>query len=114
MDAMPLRLLPRLSLEFPDVRFTALDPNEEWNILDPFVLVDTVVGLSDIHAFHSLDEFAVSPTVSMHDFDALFNLRYLAKLGKLKGVIIIGIPPGMAEEEAFTKIVSSIREVLAR
>ncbi|KKU79651.1 MAG: hypothetical protein UY04_C0005G0026 [Parcubacteria group bacterium GW2011_GWA2_47_7] len=112
MDAIPLRLLPRFSAQFPDVHFIALDPNEEWAIPDPFVLIDTVVGLSEIHVFHSLDEFDTSPTVSVHDFDALFNLRYLAKLGKLKGVVVIGVPPKMNEEEAFTKIVSSMKEVL--
>lgn len=105
MDALPVRMLPRLRKQFPHVLFHALDPNEEWDIPDPFIVVDTVLGLTDVHVFHSLDEFGTSPTVSLHDFDALFNLRYLAKLGKLKGVRIIGVPPEMDEEKAFTKVV---------
>ena len=100
MDALPLRLLPSLRKQFPKIQFTVLDPNEEWGVPDPFIVIDTVVGLTDMHVFRSLDEFGTSPTVSVHDFDALFNLRYLAKLGKLKGVRIIGIPPGMDEAKA--------------
>mgnify|MGYP001582747102 CR=1 FL=1 len=108
MDSLPLRMLPHLRKRFPDIHFVTLDPNEEWNILDPFVVIDTVLGQSDVRLFRSLDEFDASPTVSVHDFDALFNLRYLAKLGKLKEVRVIGIPPEMPEEEAFTKTVATI------
>lgn len=36
----------------------------------------------------------------MHDFDALTKLRFLQKLGKLKEVMIIGVPPEMDEEKA--------------
>jgi len=100
MDALPLRILPKLRAQFPEISFATLDPNEEWDIPDPFVVIDTVVGLTDVHLFKSLDEFSTAPTVSVHDFDALFNLRYLAKLGKLKGVRIIGIPPEMDETKA--------------
>lgn len=112
MDSLPLRLLPRLSHQFPDINFVTLDPNEEWNIPNPFIIIDTVLGLTDAHLFRSLDEFGSSPTVSMHDFDALFNLRYLAKLGKLKEVRIIGVSPNMEEEKALTKITSLIKTLL--
>jgi len=104
MDALPLRILPKLRAQFPEISFATLDPNEEWDIPDPFVVIDTVVGLTDVHLFKSLDEFSTAPTVSVHDFDALFNLRYLAKLGKLKGVRIIGIPPEMDEVKALTEM----------
>lgn len=113
MDSIPLRILPRLCERFPNIHFITLDPNEEWNIPNPFIVIDTVVGLTDIHLFRSLNEFGTSPTVSMHDFDALFNLRYLAKLGKLQKVRIIGIPPDMMEEKAFTEIVSLIETRLS-
>ncbi|OGZ08012.1 MAG: hypothetical protein A2942_00940 [Candidatus Lloydbacteria bacterium RIFCSPLOWO2_01_FULL_50_20] len=100
MDSLPLRILPQLRERFPDIHFLTLDPNEEWDVPDPFILIDTVVGLPDVHFFQSLDEFGTAPTVSVHDFDALFNLRYLKKLGKLKGVRIIGLPPDMDEAKA--------------
>jgi len=112
MDSLPLRILPELEKQFPDVHFVVLDPNEEWATPDPFIVVDTVVGLTDIHLFRSLDEFGAAPTVSVHDFDALFNLRYLAKLGKLRGVRIIGIPPDMSETEAGARTASTIKTLL--
>lgn len=112
MDAVPIRLLPHLFVRFPDVEFRTLDPNEEWEIPDPFIVLDTVVGLSEVRVFSSLDEFGASPTVSLHDFDALFNLRYLAKLGKLKGVRIVGIPPDMEEERALTGTISAIASLV--
>lgn len=113
MDSLPLRMVPRLREHFPDTRFITLDPNEEWDIPDPFIIIDTVVGLSDVHLFQSLNEFSTSPTVSLHDFDALFNLRYLAKLGKLKEIRIIGVPSNIKEEEAFSEVASAIRQLFS-
>jgi hypothetical protein len=109
MDALPLRILSDLRVRFPDIAFITLDPNEEWEIPDPFIIIDTVVGLTALHHFESLDEFDTSPTVSMHDFDALFNLRYLAKLGKLKRIHIIGIPPDWDEGAAIEATSAAIR-----
>ena len=104
LDALPLRILERLRIRFPHIHFVTLDPNEEWEIPDPFVIIDTVVGSTEVHLFLSLDEFSASPIVSMHDFDALFNLRYLSKLGKLGTVRIIGVPPGMDDETALKEV----------
>lgn len=113
MDALPLQMLPRLKEAFPEVTFRTLDPNEEWDIPNPFVLIDTIVGIADIHVFHSLDEFSASPVLSVHDFDALFQLRYLAKLGKLKQVIIVGIPPHASEVVAEKKVVTILKELIS-
>lgn len=112
MDSLPLRLLPELKKEFPDIEFRTLDPNEEWEIPDPFILIDTVVGIPDVHIFRSLDEFDTSPTVSVHDFDALFNLRYLKKLGKLKDMFIVGVPGSGDENFARGKIHSTLEMIL--
>lgn len=111
MDSLPLRILPNLQERFPNIVFRKLDPNEEWEIPDVFVLVDSVMGLSELHVFNHLDEFSKSPTVSMHDFDALFNLRYLAKLGKLKHVRVIGVPPEMNELKAFCEVSDCITKL---
>ena len=81
MDALPLRIQAGLEHRFPHVEFRALDSNENWEIPDPFIVIDTVVGLSDIHVFRGLDEFANTPAVSVHDFDALTQLRFLKNSG---------------------------------
>jgi len=99
-DSLPLRLLPALEKTFPDIDFVVLDPNEEWKIPDEMVMIDTVVGIKEMTVFDDLKHFIEAPRVSVHDFDAFFNLIYLQKLGKLKKIKIFGIPPEMSENEA--------------
>jgi pyruvate-formate lyase-activating enzyme len=50
----------------------------------------------------------------MHDFDALANLRYLKKLGKLKEVRIIGVPPDMDESETIESVGKIIEGLVIR
>jgi hypothetical protein len=45
----------------------------------------------------------------MHDFDFLTNLQYLTKLGKIKKIKIIGVPPDMKESEAIKKVSAILR-----
>ena len=104
MDSLPLRILPRLKKDFPEVDFVTVDPNEEWDVPEEVFVIDTAVGIKDVTVFDSLDKFSASPRVGMHDFDALTNLIYLQKLGKIKSVKIIAIPPEMGEMEAVKKI----------
>ena len=109
MDSLPFKILPQLQEKFPEVEFLVKDPNEEWeNLPEELTIIDTTVGAKKVTVFDNLEKFAGTPTVSMHDFDALSNLRYLQKLGKLKKVKIIGIPPEMEEK----KIIQSISQIL--
>lgn len=110
-DSVPLSILSRLREKFPDISFLFLDPNEEWGIPDPLIIIDTIVGIPDVRVFHGLLEFSAAPTVSVHDFDALFNLRYLEKLGKLGDVIIIGISPKMSEADALIAVSLEIKQI---
>lgn len=110
-DALPLRLLPRLKSAFPALRFRSLDPNEEWDLKKAFVLIDTVVGISAPMIFSSLKAFMSTPRITMHDFDALSQLRFLEKLGKVPQIKIIGVPPMMNETEALTKVSNLLKEL---
>jgi hypothetical protein len=110
MDSLPIRLLPALKNSFPDIDFIVLDPNEEWKIPDEMVMIDTVVGIKELTVFNDLKFFVEAPRVSVHDFDAFFNLIYLQKLGKLKKIKIFGIPPDCKQEEAkevLTKLITA-------
>lgn len=104
MDALPVRLVPKLQAKFPQHDFQVKDPNEEWDVPEKLVVIDTVKGINEVKEFDGLDSFASAPRVSMHDFDALTQLRFLQKLGKLKEVKIIGVPPEMDEEKALADI----------
>jgi hypothetical protein len=108
MDSLPIRLIPVLKKNFSAIDFVILDPNEEWKIPDEMVIIDTVVGIKELTIFTDLKFFAEAPRVSVHDFDAFFNLIYLQKLGKLKKIKIFGLPAEITEskaEEVLTKAI---------
>ncbi len=104
MDSLPLRILPKLKDKFPDIEFKTIDPNEDFDFPEEMVVIDIVVGIKDVTVFDSLDKFSTPPRVGMHDFDALTNLRLLWKLGKIKIIKIIAVPPEMDESDALEKI----------
>ncbi len=99
-DSLPVRILPELQRRLPDVEFLHLDPNEEWELPEEITVIDTVVGVKEPRVFPGLDDFSPAPNLSMHDFDAYANLRLLMKLGRLKSVRVVGLPPSMDETAA--------------
>lgn len=111
-DSLPLRILPVLKKRFPKAVFLTRDPNEELELpegSESVLVLDAAVGIADVTVFNDLEAFAAPPRLSMHDFDALTNLRYLKKLGKLAEIKIIGIPPMMPAEEALEKVSATLR-----
>ena len=108
IDSLPLQILPELQKTLPEIEFIIKDPNEEWNVPEEMVIIDTVVGLDKVTIFDDIDEFVGAPQVSMHDFDALTNLRFLKKLGKLKKIKVIGVPPNITKEIAFDSVKKAI------
>lgn len=110
-DSLPLKILPRLQANYPQHEFMTIDPNEEWEVPEDLVAIDTVLGLSRVTVFDDLDTFAPAPRLSPHDYDALTNLRYLKKLGKLKTVRIIGVPPDMLQDTAATEIIAALNQL---
>ncbi len=111
-DSLPLRILPMLRKKFPKIRFEIKDPNEEWDFKDDCIIVDTVQGIKKVSVFSDLKSFSASPRVTMHDLDALTNLRLLDKLGKLKKIKIIGIPPMIAEKDALHSVLLILQSIL--
>ncbi|MFH0829237.1 MAG: hypothetical protein V1907_03600 [Candidatus Kerfeldbacteria bacterium] len=105
-DALPIRLLAGLRKSCPDIAFEVKDPNEEWETPERLVVIDAVVGIDTVQVFSDLATFERTPRVSVHDFDALTQLRLLQKLGRLKKVTIIGVPPTINEIVAHRNIVS--------
>ncbi len=103
-DSLPLKILPELQKNFPNIRFEIKDPNEEWELPEELAIIDTVLGIDDIKVFEDLKRFSKSPNVSLHDFDAYSNLRYLEKLGRLKKIKIIGVPMIISQEKAIKEI----------
>ena len=107
-DAGPLALLPVLRAALPEATFTALDPNEEWNVPTHMHVIDTVVNLRTPRVFHDLDSFMAAPRMTCHDFDAYANLSLMHKLGKLTGATIYGLPPHPQEEQTISWLTQAI------
>ncbi|MDD5109744.1 MAG: hypothetical protein PHI63_00835 [Patescibacteria group bacterium] len=112
-DALPLQLLPKLRQQFPTVQFQVVDPNEEWAVPERLVVLDTVVGVDRVTVFSDLKKFVPAPNVTLHDFDAYANLRYLQKLGHIKEVLIIGVPPAADPEHTFRAVTEILKQVRA-
>jgi len=108
-DSLPLRILPKLREALPEINFEIKDPNEDWGVDDSFILIDTVRGIEDVTVFETLSAFTRTKSVTMHDFDVFLNLMFLEKLGMLMEYKIVGVPPTMNEDEAFEKVVATIR-----
>lgn len=100
VDTAALRLVPYLKKKFADCEFVIQDPNEEWDIPEKFFVIDVVHGIKEVRLFDGIEEFSEVPRVSMHDFDALTNIRFMAKLGKIKDIKIIGVPPSIPHGKA--------------
>ena len=111
VDALPIRLVPQLQAKFPLATFAIKDPNEEWDVPERLIVIDTVKGIDEVKEFNGLDSFASAPRVSMHDFDALTQLRLLQKLGKLKEITIIGVPPETKDNEALEAVVALLEKI---
>lgn len=103
-DSLPLRILPTLEKRFSEIDFRIVDPNEEWEVPEELVAIDTVEGINHVQVFPNLEQFRNSPRFTPHDFDILTHLKYLKKLGKIKRVRIIGIPTEFEEQEALAAI----------
>ena len=110
LDSSPLRILPRLRARFPDIQFQEVDPNEEWDAPEEVTVIDTVIGIEKVMILDGLEQFAAAPRVTMHDFDALAQLRYLQKLGKIKKVTVVGVPPTISEDEALEEVSAAIEK----
>lgn len=109
MDSLPLKMLPELRQRFPEIEFVIKDPNEEIDFPEEVIILDTAVGISEVTIFDDLKKFAAVPRVSIHDFDALTNLRYLQKLGKIKTVKIIAVP----NKKTLAELTASVAGVIA-
>ena len=110
MDSLPVQLMGDIQKEFPDTVCEHMDANEDLDIEEPFIIVDTVVGLKEVMLFNSLKDFTPPPNFTCHDFDVFANLKLLEKLGRLPDYRIIGVPPMFDKKNALVSIVSIIKD----
>ena len=108
-DSLPLKVLPQLQRQRPDLIFRVRDPMEEWDdVPNPLIVVDTVKGIDAVIVLKDLELFQDAPRVSMHDLDLLAQLQFLKKVGKLGHVVVVGVPPTLQPDEAIKQIAAAL------
>lgn len=104
IDSLPLKLIPKLKQEFPDIEFVEYDPTEEIETPEEFIIIDTVLDIEKVIVFEDIDKIQTGKVCSLHDYDLGMHLKLLKKLNKLKSIKIIGVPPDIEEKEALNQI----------
>lgn len=105
-DKLPLKLITHLKKELSEYSFIHLDPTESIQIPENkiLILIDTVIGIKKVTLYEKFSDFHSSPRFSAHDFDLTTEIPLLMKLGKIKKVIIIGVPENLNIQKAVKEI----------
>ncbi len=112
-DNLPIKLLPRLRDQFPQIDFIVMDPNENIKpINEELIIIDTVMGINKVIIFNDLDKIQLDKIYSPHDLDLGFNLKLLQKIGKLKKITIFGVPSRINESKALEELITLIKQAL--
>ena len=110
-DNLPIKLMPKLEKQFPEIEFVLSDPNE--NIKPEngkLIIIDTVMGIDRVKILTDIDKIQTEQSCSAHDFDLGFNLKLLKKIGELKEVVIFCVPPNIKIEKAEKQLVEVLKE----
>jgi Ni,Fe-hydrogenase maturation factor len=112
-DSLPIKLLPLLQKEFPDIEFSELDPTEDIPPQKRLIIIDTVINIKKIMLFNDIDKIDLGRIVSLHDFDLGYNLKLMKKFGMVDKVNIIGVPPKISQNKAILEIKKLINKIKA-
>ncbi len=114
-DSVPLKILQKLRVQFPDNEFIEFDAAEDLEREGRELLIlDAVEGIPDVLVLglEDVDKVLAPKAYSMHDFDLGVTLKLLNKMGMLDSVKIVGVPTGMGAEEAFPKVCAALKAIL--
>jgi Ni,Fe-hydrogenase maturation factor len=99
-----------------NIEFIFVKPNEDLPFVeeDNVIILDTVAGIERVEEIteKDLDKLTIFSSLTVHDFDLGFQLQYLAKLGKLHRITIIGLPQGKVID--YERIQSILRKLVAQ
>jgi Ni,Fe-hydrogenase maturation factor len=101
-DSLPLRILPKLRKEFPEIEFKELDAVEEIeNEGKVLIILDSAKDIENVVLLDDIDKIQTKKIYSMHDFDVGMMLKLLKKMKKINSVNIIAVPVSYDEKKAF-------------
>lgn len=110
-DSLPKKLLPQLAEKFPEIKFVDADPQDLDFSEDDLVIIDTVLGIEEVTVFDNLENFEKKSRISLHDHDLGMELFLQKKMGKIKNLKIIGIPPNFAQRKAFLQVCKNLKKL---
>ena len=95
-DNLAFIVADKLRGAIPQIKFVKVKPNEDLPFIGKkrVVILDAIEGIEKITELKNadLDKLVLSKSLTVHDFDLGFQLKYLKKIGKLGKVTIIGLP----------------------
>ena len=113
IDNLPLKLKPKLEPLFPEINFRFLDPNENIKPQNKeLIIIDTVINITKVEKITDVNKIQNSPGYSAHDFDLGINLKLLTKLGLLKRLTIIAVPPNIKLPDALRQVTVKIQNYI--
>jgi len=94
-DSFPIKILELLKKDFREVEFCMFDPTEDFPDEENLFIIDTIINIDKVVMFNydDLKNVSFQKTYSLHDYDLGTHLLLLKKIGKLREVAIIGVPP---------------------
>lgn len=115
-DNQALLIADCLKADIPEIELKKINPNQDlpFDNGEDVVLLDTIKGINQLEIINSedLDKISKPTSLTVHDFDLGFQLKYLKKIGKLGRVTIIGIP--MNKKPDYFLIQSILRKLVAQ
>jgi Ni,Fe-hydrogenase maturation factor len=115
-DSLPFVISNKLKSKLPDIEFIKVSPNQDLPFIDEkkVVILDTIQGINEVVELNEsdLDKLLLSKSLTVHDFDLGFQLKYLKKIGKIGKIMIVGIP--MEKEINYLRIQSILRKLVAQ
>ncbi len=109
-DSLPLKLLPKLKEQVPNIEFIEFDPTEGLEKQGrSLIILDCVEDIEKVQIIDSIDKIQTNKLYSMHDFDLGYNLKLLKKLNLIDDIKIIGVPMNVKEEDALIQISEAIK-----
>lgn len=113
-DNFVYEVVRRLDGKIPNLEFIDVKPGQDLPFAgeDKVTLMDAVEGIDKVGLISesALDKLVLKRSISVHDWDLGFQLKYLKKLGRLGKVTIIGLPKDKMPD--YRRIQSILRKLV--
>ena len=115
-DNLPLKLIPDLEKEFPEIEFKEFDSIEDLqNEGSVIYIIDLVSNIENVTIIYNIDQIEVSNNLyTIHDMDLGYMLKLMKKVNMIDKVIIFGIPINtpLSKVEILNQLKEKIRSTL--